>query len=158
MKTKIFLTLALCLSIITTTAFAQGKGKGKGKGNAEMRNRPAEERATAHTNHLEKKLGLSAEQKTQVYEINLATAKKNDEIRAKRQAGGADNKALSVERKENEKNRVAKIEALLTADQKTKWEAWKAAKKARVEARKMNKGKGGKGKSSDEDLEEDDED
>lgn len=150
MKAKLFLTLALCLSLFTV-AFAQ-KGKNKVKG--EMKNRPAEERATAHTNHLEKKLGLSADQKSQVYAINLEAAKKNDEIKAKR-ATATDKKALSVERKANEQARTSKIEALLTADQKPKWEALKAAQKARIEARRASKGKG-KGKPSGEDLEDDD--
>ncbi len=150
MKTKFFFTLALCLSLCTV-AFAQ-----KGKGNkGEMRNRPAEERATAHTNHLEKRLGLSAEQKTQVYAINLEAAKKNDELRDKRSQAGADKKAISVERKANNENRTARIEALLTGDQKTKWEAIKAAAKARKEAKGKGKGKN-KLAPAGEELEDDD--
>ena len=159
MKAKIFLTLALCLSMFTVV-FAQ-KGPKGGKGGGPKNERTAEERATAHTNHLEKKLGLSADQKSQVQAINLAAAQKNDEIRAKIKAGGADKKALSVERRENNKNRVTQIEALLNADQKAKWEAMKAANKKRIEERRKNKGKGPgkeKGALQGEDLEDDGDD
>ncbi|TAE20142.1 MAG: hypothetical protein EAZ95_00030 [Bacteroidetes bacterium] len=155
MKTKILLTLALCLSMMTV-AFAQGKGKGNGKGNGNMKDRTAEERATAHTNHLEKKLGLSADQKSQVYAINLEAAKQQDELRAQAKTAGADKKAIAEKRKAVNKDRVSKIEALLTGDQKTKWEAVKAAQKARVEARRKAKGK--PMKNSGEELEDDGDD
>ncbi len=150
MKMKLMLTLVLCLSVFTT-AFAQ-KGKGKG----EMKDRTAEERATAHTNHLEKKLALTADQKTQVYAINLEAAQKNDALREKSKAAGKDKdakKAIQAERKENHEARKSKIEGLLTDAQKTKWEVWKAAEKKRVELRKAAKGKAKSGTG--EDLEDD---
>jgi len=150
MKAKFILSLALCLSLFTVV-FAQ-----KGKENLK-KDRTAEERATAHTNHLEKRLGLSAEQKTQVYAINLDAAQKHDAIKEKKKTAGADKKALSAERKAVDKDRAAKLEALLTAPQKVKWEAVKLAQKKRVEERKKAKGKG-KLAPAGEDLNDDDED
>jgi hypothetical protein len=121
-----------------------------------MKDRTAEERATAHTNHLEKKLGLSTDQKSQVYAINLDAAKQHDELRAQAKTAGADKKAIAEKRKAVNTARVSKIESLLTGDQKTKWEAWKAAKQARIEARRKAKGK--PMKNSGEDLEDDGDD
>lgn len=136
MKTKILLTLALCLSMMTT-AFAQ-----KGRGNIEKKDRTPEERATAQTNRLEKQLGLSADQKKQIYSINLDAIKKNEELHAKAKTAGADKKAIHAERKANNTGRVTKIESTLTAEQKTKWEAIKAEQKKRAEERRAANGKG----------------
>lgn len=52
--------------------------------NAQQRTpKTAEERASAQTQQLSKKLSLSEEQQKKIQEINLASAKKVDELRAK---------------------------------------------------------------------------
>jgi predicted transglutaminase-like cysteine proteinase len=56
-----------------STTLAQGK-HGKGK------ERSAEERATAQTKHLTKKLGLNQEQQTKIQAINLTANQKVDAL------------------------------------------------------------------------------
>lgn len=104
-----------------------------------------EERATGRTNRLEKALKLTAEQKTTVYNANLDAAKQNDELRTKVKAKEV-NKAGAMEQKKSiESARDSKISAVLTAEQKPKYEQIKAKQiekaKARIAKRKATKGK-----------------
>jgi hypothetical protein len=141
---------------MVTVAFAQGR-----KGNIEKKDRTPEERATAQTNRLEKQLGLSADQKKQIYSINLDAIKKNEELHAKAKTAGSDKKAIHAERKANNTARVSKIESTLTAEQKTKWETIKAEQKKRAEERRAANGKGKgkeKGKPANDSDDDDDND
>ncbi len=135
---KQLLLISLLSILFCMNAFAQRGERPK------KEPRTAEERATAQTNSLEKKLSLTVDQKAKIYDINLAAVKKNDELRAQKQAQTGKKEEIKNARIENEKNRDANIKALLDADQNVKYEEMKAAQKERMRARKENKGKGGR--------------
>jgi hypothetical protein len=159
MKTKIFALLILLGLFFSVDLMAQGKGKGKGL-NKPKGPKPAEERARKYTDKLTEKLGLSADQKNQVYDINLAAAKQVDGLRANNQPGKVDRPENVQKRKAIEEERDSKIVALLSDEQKTKYNQYKEEKKAKALDKLKNKGKGkGKGKPAgpaDDDEDEDD--
>ncbi len=135
------------LLVATTAGFAQEKEQqhGEGKGQHEQHEKKTpEQRATGLTNKMTEKLGLNETQKTQVYNINLATAQKNDAVRS--------NTALTKEQKKaqleaNQADRSAQFKTVLTAEQYAKYEAWEKERKAKHEAKHQGGGKGkGKGK------------
>lgn len=134
---KQLLLISLLMVLFSVSAFAQ-RGE-----RTDKEPRTPEERATAQTNSLEKKLNLTADQKAKIYEINLTAAKKNDELRAQRQSQTGEREDIKNTRIENEKNRDASIQALLDEDQKVKYAEMKAAQKERMQERRENKGKGG---------------
>lgn len=141
------LSLAVLL-VATTAGFAQEKEQqhGEVKGQHEQREKKTpEQRANGLTNKMTEKLGLNETQKTQVYNINLATAQKNDAVRS--------NTALTKEQKKaqleaNQADRSAQFKTVLTTEQYAKYEAWEKERKAKREANQQDGGKGkGKGKS-----------
>ena len=160
MKVKALLFVALFLGTFTFS-FAQG-GKGKGKSverSMEKERRSPEDRATKYTNLLEKKIMLSADQKTKIYDINLSTAKQKDELREKYKT--ADNrKGMGKEIKSIDETRYTQIQANLSEEQKTKLAAIRETIKKKREAKRASKGKGKAGKpnkaNSDDDNDDDD--
>jgi Spy/CpxP family protein refolding chaperone len=151
MKKQFVITFLLSL-VVCMSAFAQRGGFRQG-GDGEPRT--AAERANAQTNALEKKLGLNADQKGKIYEINLTAANRNEELRASMRDQSADRETFRASRVENEKTRDASIEGLLTPEQKVKYTELKEAQKEKMEERKENrkelKGKGKLKKADDDD-------
>lgn len=94
------------LVMISTSTFAQ-QGKGGEKPNPE-------ERAKQMTETLATELELNEAQKKQVLAINMVYAKKRE---AEMEARKAEMEARKKERQDQE----AKIQAILTEDQKAKW-------------------------------------
>ncbi|NTE01178.1 hypothetical protein G6M26_02520 [Agrobacterium tumefaciens] len=128
---KAILTIAIAVMGFTA-AFAQDSSRTARK---QMPKMTAEQRAEKATSRLEKKLSLTADQKTKIYAVELENAKK---MEAWRKTDHSDMKGKMDERKTAMKEQKAKIDAILTADQKTKMEAFRA--EAREKNGKMHKG------------------
>jgi broad specificity polyphosphatase/5'/3'-nucleotidase SurE len=111
---KIILTLGLMASI-GLSAMAQKRGG----------ERPSpEQRATKMTEKMAEELSLTADQKKQVLEINLAQAKKMDQERQ-------DQMKANEARKAEMKKQDEQIKAVLTEEQLGKWEEIKLEAKDR---------------------------
>ncbi|WP_316808685.1 hypothetical protein [Pedobacter agri] len=130
---KAILTIAIAVMGLTA-AFAQDSTKRVRK---QMPKMTAEQRAERATARLEKELSLTADQKTKIYAIELENAKKVDAFRSIDQA---DRKEKMKEGRATMQAQKAKIDAVLTAEQKTKLEAVRA--EAREKGEKMRKGMG----------------
>lgn len=99
-----------------------------------------EQRATAITNRLTKRLGLNGEQKQQIYKINLQTAQRVDELRAeaktKRERGEKPEKGFYAKQiRELNQQRDQSISATLNAKQKIEYEKFKQEQKERMKKR-----------------------
>lgn len=124
MKKVIF----LLISFMATLSFAQSSDKAT---------KTPEQKATHHSEVLTKKLSLSPEQKQSVYTLILDRVNKANAVRAKYTTG--DKKGMHKELKPIIDDFNTKIKAILTPDQVTKWEQFKAEKKAkRKEAKEAN--------------------
>ncbi|ARS39915.1 hypothetical protein CA265_09750 [Sphingobacteriaceae bacterium GW460-11-11-14-LB5] len=134
---KAILTIAIAVMGLTA-AFAQDTTKRVRRAMPKM---TAEQRAERATSRLEKELSLTADQKTKIYAIQLENAKKMDTWKS---ADQGDMKSKMKERKAAMDEQKTKIDAVLTADQKTKLDAFRAEAKEKGE--KMRKGLGGRGK------------
>ena len=131
---KVILVLAVAMS--TLSVFAQD---GKPKKNAEQR-------ATMYVKELTTELGLTADQSSKIKAVQLESLTKIDAIKAK--ATDADKKASKKEAKAVSDAANASIKAVLTDEQKAKFDAWVEAKKE-----KMKNKEGGKGKVEKEENE-----
>ncbi|WP_145854327.1 hypothetical protein [Pedobacter suwonensis] len=138
---KAILTVAIAVMGLTAT-FAQDTTKHARRAMPKM---TAEQRAEKVTSRLEKQLNLTADQKSKIYAIELENAKK---LEAWRSADKGDMKGKMKERKAAMDEQKSKIDAVLTADQKTKMDAFRAEAKERVE--KMRKSMGTRGKRDNE--------
>lgn len=96
--------------------------------------RTPEQRAEFMTASLEKSLGLSAEQRTKIYSINLERAKKIESLKAERQLKGQKGNI-----KEEFENTDTQILSVLNDSQK---KAYQDLKAKRLEKMKANRGKG----------------
>lgn len=124
MKKVIF----LWISFMTILSFAQSADKVA---------KTPEQKAAHHSEMLTKKLSLSPEQKQSVYTLILDRVNKANAVRAKYTTG--DKKGMHKELKPIIDDFNTKIKAILTPDQVTKWEQFKAEKKAkRKEAKEAN--------------------
>lgn len=122
---KLFCLLATCAMLFfAQESFAQKvkdtKASGLQKGRVEVRKDSdmkkaitSEARAQEWTDHLVKRLSLNDEQRRKAQAINLASAKEVADLKA---AG------KRAEMKEAHKRRETEIVAILTADQKSKFE------------------------------------
>lgn len=133
---KAILTIAIAVMGFTA-AFAQDTTK---RVRRQMPKMTAEQRAEKATARLEKELSLTADQKTKIYAVELENAKK---VETWRSADQGDMKGKMKERKEAVQAQKAKIDGILTAEQKTKMEAMRS--EAREKGDRMRKGMG-KGK------------
>lgn len=97
----------------------------------------AEQRADKATGMMEKKLNLTADQKTRVYALELNRAKKMDAFRAEDRSAM---KGKMKDRKADMEKSKADLDKILTADQKTKLEAFRA--EAKEKGGRMRKGMG----------------
>jgi hypothetical protein len=85
----------------------------------------AEQRANAITERMHKEANFSPEQKTQVYAINLEAAQKMIAVQQDKQNGVIDANTAKQRRKEINMDRESRIVALLTPEQRAKYEARK---------------------------------
>ena len=86
----------------------------------------AEERAQRATERMAESLSLTEAQKKQILDINLEYAKKNEAEMAERKAEMEARKAEMDAKREELKAQDAKIQAVLTEEQRTKWTEIKA--------------------------------
>lgn len=121
MKTILFV-VALCVAVTVQSFAQQGPPK-----------RSAEERAAIFVKNLGKEMTLTEEQSTKITAIQLGTFKKVDEIREKGMAG--DRKAMRQDVKAANDAAEVSIKALLTDEQKTKFDAWQAKKREEMKNR-----------------------
>lgn len=94
-----------------------------------------EERATALSNNLTDKLGLTADQQKSVYNFCLQRSQQEDTDKAKFLK---DKVALKNARKQNNQDFEKNMNSVLTPDQKTKYEQFIKEGKAKVNKRKAN--------------------
>ncbi|MEH3115986.1 hypothetical protein [Pedobacter terrae] len=138
---KAILTVAIAVMGLTA-AFAQDTTKHVRRAMPKI---TAEQKAERVTSRLEKQLSLTSDQKSKIYAIELENAKK---MEAWRSADKGDMKGKIKERKAAMDEQKAKVDAILTADQKTKMDAFRAEAKERGE--KMRKNMGARGKKDKE--------
>ncbi|WP_231491767.1 DUF4890 domain-containing protein [Pedobacter sp. Leaf170] len=130
---KLILTMAIAVMGFTAV-FAQDSTR---RARRPMPNLTIEQRAERATNAMDKKLSLTADQKTKVYAIELDRAKKMDAFR------NEDRSAMKDKMKSRKADMDAsktKLDNILTAEQKTKLDAFRA--EARERGDKMRKGPG----------------
>src|SRR5882724_2459033 len=111
MKKLIFSSLLILLGI---GSFAQNRQGGAAK--------TPEQRAESITSWMEKKLTLTSDQKTKIYDVNLKYAKLNQEAKV---SDSTNRRSLHQELVANEKEREADFKTILTADQ---FQAFQTAK------------------------------
>jgi Spy/CpxP family protein refolding chaperone len=131
------LILAFAILISSISLFAQ---------DAKPKKTP-EQRATMYVKELTTELSLTADQSSKIKAIQLESIKKLDELKAKATDGG-DKKAGKKEAKAVTEAANASIKAILTDEQKAKFDTWLAEKKE-----KMKKKEGGKDKGEKEEKE-----
>jgi protein CpxP len=122
---RIVLTLAIAI-IGLTSSYAQTAGKQK---------MTAEQKAEKSTAKLEKTLTLTADQKQKIYAVELDKYKQSE---AWHKQSSVDRKAKKDQHIASKKETDAKIDQVLTADQKKKLEDLRTAKKAKMQERKDN--------------------
>ena len=88
----------------------------------------AEERAQKNTERMAEALTLTDAQKKQILDINLEYAKKNEAEMAERKAEMEARRAMVEAKKAELKEQDAKIQAVLTEEQRAKWTEIKAEK------------------------------
>ncbi|GHN00508.1 hypothetical protein WSM22_19970 [Cytophagales bacterium WSM2-2] len=97
--------------------------------------RTPEQRAEAITTWMTKKLKLTDDQKTRIYDVNLKYAKLNQEARTE---DANNTKTLHEELRANEKEREADFKTILTPEQQ---QAFQTAKQELAERRKGRRGR-----------------
>ncbi|WP_208646835.1 hypothetical protein [Pedobacter jejuensis] len=130
---KLILTMAIAVMGFTA-AFAQDSTK---RARRPMANLTAEQRAEKATGMMDKKLSLTADQKQKVYAIELDRAKKADAFRTEDRAAM---KGKMKDRKAEMEKSKAELDNILTAEQKTKLDAFRA--EAKEKGGQMRKGMG----------------
>lgn len=131
---KLLYTLAFIV-IGFTTSYAQRPGRQNGREQA-----TPEVRAEKAASAWEKKLNLTADQKSKIKQIELDRIKKNDEWRKRDQAVM---KNKMEERKTFMKQNKDKVEAILTADQKKTLAASRSEMRGKMKDRKGERDKRG---------------
>ncbi len=114
---------ALTLTLFANVSIAQEQNGEK---------KTPEERATAQTEKMSEKLLLSPEQKTQVYDINLAIDQKNEAVRADKNMSEETRKA-SIHG--NNEARKDMIKAILNPEQLKKFDEMEVKRDARFDNR-----------------------
>lgn len=126
---KIILTAAIAMFAFGVT-FAQKRGK---DGIGRNQKLTVEQRAQKTTDELDKKVVLTADQKTKVYQIELNKYNKAKDLMAK----NSDRKENMAQMRELNKASKKELQELLTSDQKTKFKDLKSKK----DEKPMHKGK-----------------
>ena len=132
---KVILTIAIAVMGFTAV-FAQDSTKRK----LDMQKYTPEQRAERSTAMLDKKLSLTADQKTKIYQISLDRAKKMQEMYVAGKDGG---KGKGKQMKADMDASNTQIEMVLTPEQKTKYDDMKQQMKGKM--RDGGKGKMDKG-------------
>jgi protein CpxP len=102
-----------------------------------------EQKAQKQADHLQKKLGLSEEQKMKVYDLNLARITQSKALRDKNKS--SDNKQGSKEEFQKIRTDYDKgLTSILNDDQQKTWAQMKADAKAKKDAHHAQKGSNGK--------------
>lgn len=109
---------SLLLMAIGATAFAQAPAPPQGPPPRD--HKTPEQRATDQANHLEKELGLSADQKTKVHDLALAREQKMEKLRERKDTTG-----VHAERKKIMDEFHDGMKKTLTPEQFKKWEDMK---------------------------------
>ncbi len=109
-------------SVLTPEQFAKWEAQKK-EHRRHAKPKSPEERAAGFANHLEKQLGLSATQKTEVQRLALEKDKKLLELREKNK--GKEKSEWENERKQVTRDFISGMKTALTAEQFAKWEAMK---------------------------------
>lgn len=99
----------------------------------------AEQRAEKESSLMQEKLGLTADQKSKIQIIQLERIKKTDEWRA--DTASRRDKSKMAERRAYAKANQEKVDAILTPEQKTKWNAEKAEMKEKMKNRRPHREK-----------------
>jgi protein CpxP len=141
--------LIMIAAIFTMTyvgAFAQ-RGQDSRKGGQQKEMQTPEQRAEKMTTKMTEELGLSEDQKQKIYQINLENAQKRQ---AQREVMQEEQKAKRAAMQAQNKVQNEQIEAVLTPDQKTKWEEVKKENRKEIRERSgsgrgHHGGKGGSG-------------
>ncbi|RZK73272.1 MAG: periplasmic heavy metal sensor [Pedobacter sp.] len=120
--------LIICALLFSTVAFAQAQ---QGQGGGRMGGTP-EERAKRSTEMLAEKLKLTDDQKTKVTAIYL---EQNAKMRKLRDSLGDNREGMMAVMVKNTQESEAKIEPLLTADQKKLFATWKEERKEMMKKR-----------------------
>lgn len=122
---------------------AQKNGESESMGQEKKQPLTVEQKAQKHADFLQKKLGLSEEQKTQVYDLNFSRITKSKALREKNKTN--ENKQATKE--EFQKIRTdydAGLKNVLNDDQEKAWAQLKADAKAKKEAHHQQKSNGKK--------------
>ena len=128
-----------------TVAGAQDKGKTK------RPHKSPEERADSCASHLQRSLGLDANQKTKVRDLALTRAQKMDELREKYRGQDSSRQVWREERKLAQESFNEGMKLTLTPEQFAKWEEQKkarAAKRSKHHGKAHHKHHGGKSDST----------
>ncbi|WP_131537942.1 hypothetical protein [Pedobacter nototheniae] len=139
---RTILTLAIAVMGFTA-AFAQDTTRRHHMPMSKISKLTAEQRAEKATAAMDKKLSLTADQKTKVYAVELDRAKKMD---AWRSANKDAMKGKMKDRKAEMDASKAQLDQILNADQKTKLDAFRAEAKEKMKNMKPRDGKGRKPK------------
>lgn len=136
---KLFKTIAAAaLLVLSTSIMAQGQG------NRQMRS--ASERAKTETEAIIKAVTPTADQALKILNINLKYAAKDSARFAEMRASGAqmDREAMMKARQEQVAAQTAEVKALLTDEQKAKYDAYLKEREEQRAARMGGQG-GGQG-------------
>ena len=117
-------TFVLILAI-SACSFAQAQQAQTAPASTQQQTKPSPEMmATRHSNHLQKTLGLTEDQKQKVYTAILTRNNAVQTIRAKYGQNG-DKKAMHSELKPAKEQFIQTMDGILTPDQKTKWDEYR---------------------------------
>jgi periplasmic protein CpxP/Spy len=148
MKYTIIFSMLLLSFVWTATVNAQNKDKQKNPSSEKKQALTPEQRAQKQTDKLQSKLGLTEEQKLKVYDLNLNRIKQNQALREKNK-GNSEQKGSKEEFQKIRTDFDTQLNAILTADQQTKWAQLKEEHKDKRSALKESKGKGKSKKQED---------
>ncbi|HSZ71051.1 MAG TPA: hypothetical protein VK750_00140 [Cytophagaceae bacterium] len=130
--------LLVCFISFAGQSFAQQGSNNQGQ------SATPEQKAQRATAHLQKKLGLSQDQASQMYNITLAHINKMQGLKSQKASG---QKGLGDDVKQERANYDNAIGSLLTPAQQQTWTQLKAEQQAKHDARKQNGGKPSTGNS-----------
>jgi protein CpxP len=118
--------------------------------NNKQQNLTPEQKAQKQTDHLQKKLGLTEEQKTKVYDLNFSRITKMKAAREKNK-NSSDKQAAKMEYQKIKTDFDAGLKDILTDDQEKTWAQLKADAKTKRDAHHQQKGKQPKQQPANED-------
>lgn len=139
-----FKVFASILALLITMTVAQAQPGGFGQ------QRSPEERAEVFTKRLDKEIGLTQDQKIEIYEISLSANLSRDSMIAKVMNQEISREEARAQGEVLRKEQDAKIEALLTEEQLPKYEVYKEKMRQRMDERRQGqgdrrRGRGGRG-------------